>query len=90
MKPFEKCPICGEELIEKEVEKLLHGGNHTAIVYVQAAVCLHCGERLYKQETVRYFEQIRNKLRLQEVSEFFHLGQFFAIRREDDNLKLSE
>ena len=76
MKPFEKCPICGGELVEKEVEKLLHGGKHTAILRVQAEVCLHCGERLYTQDTVRYFEQIRSKLRRQEISEFQPLGRY--------------
>ncbi len=25
MKPFDKCPICGGQLLEKEVEKLLGG-----------------------------------------------------------------
>ncbi len=59
MRPFDKCLICGGELVEKEVEKLLRGGRHTAVLRVQAEVCLHCGERLYSQDTVRYFEKIR-------------------------------
>jgi len=61
------------------VEKLLHGGKHTAMIRVQAEVCLHCGERLYAEETVRYFEQIRNKLRRQETSDFRPVGQFFEV-----------
>jgi YgiT-type zinc finger domain-containing protein len=56
-KPFDKCPVCGGELEEKEVEKLLRGGVNTAIIRVRAEVCLHCGERLYSQETVRLFEE---------------------------------
>ncbi len=59
MRPFDKCLICGGELVEKEVEKLLRGGRHTAVLRVQAEVCLHCGERLYSQDTVRYFEKTR-------------------------------
>jgi YgiT-type zinc finger domain-containing protein len=62
MQPFDKCPVCGGELVEKEVEKLLRGGVHTAVVKVRAEVCLHCGERLYSAEMVRRFEQIRAKL----------------------------
>ena len=54
--PFEKCPLCGGELVEKPVEKLLRGGVHTAVLTVMAEVCLHCGERLYPEETVRRFE----------------------------------
>ena len=56
MKPFDKCPVCGGELVEKEVEKLLKGGIHTAVLKVHADVCLRCGERLYSAEIVSRFE----------------------------------
>ncbi|GAB4436605.1 MAG: hypothetical protein Kow00120_03700 [Anaerolineae bacterium] len=79
MMPFEKCPVCGGELVEKEVEKLLRGGNHTAVVRVHAEVCIRCGERLYAEETVRCFEQIRAKLAREEVSEFLPLGRSFQV-----------
>jgi YgiT-type zinc finger domain-containing protein len=79
MMPFDKCPICGGELVEKEVEKLLHGGIHTAILTVCAEVCLHCGERLYSQETVRRFEEIRAKLERQQTAEFEPLGLSFLV-----------
>ena len=62
MKPFEKCPVCGGEMVEKKVEKLLRGGANTAVVEVTAEVCSRCGERLYAQETVRRFEEIRASL----------------------------
>lgn len=79
MMPFEKCPICGGELVEKEVEKLLRGGIHLAVLKVQAEVCLHCGERLYSQETVRRFEEIRAKLERQDTADFEPLGQSFQV-----------
>jgi len=79
MKPFDKCPLCGGELAEKDVEKLLKGGIHTAVLKVRADVCLRCGERLYSVETVRRFEQIRQKLERQEVAEFQSLGQSFQV-----------
>ena len=79
MKPFEKCPVCGGELVEKEVEKLLRGGAHTAVLRVKAEVCLRCGERLYSQETVRRFEEIRSKLRRQETAEFRPMGLSFEV-----------
>ena len=50
MKLFAKCPVCGGELIEKEVEKILMGGSNTALVRVKAEVCLHCGEGIKDQE----------------------------------------
>jgi YgiT-type zinc finger domain-containing protein len=79
MMPFQRCPICGGEMVDKEVEKLLRGGKHTALLRLRAEVCLHCGERLYSQEDVRRFEEIRVKLERQEISEFQPMGQSFQI-----------
>lgn len=77
--PFERCPICGGELIQKTVEKLLRGGNHTAVLEVEAEVCLRCGERLYSAGTVRRFEEVRAKLERQELEEFQPLGRSFKV-----------
>ncbi len=82
MMPFPECPICGGEMVEKEVEKLLRGGIHTATIRVGAEVCLRCGERLYPQETVRRFQQIRASLERKEVAEFQLLGQSFQATME--------
>jgi len=79
MMPFKKCPICGGELVEKEVEKLLRGGVHTAVLNVCAEVCLHCGERLYSQEAVRRFEEIRGKLERQETEDLKPMGLSFQV-----------
>ena len=79
MIPFERCPVCGGEVVEKTVEKLLRGGNHTAVLEVRAEVCLHCGERLYSAETIRHFEEIRAKLARQELDEFQPLGRSFKV-----------
>ena len=57
------CPLCGGKLVEKDVEKVLRGGDHTAILRVRAEVCERWGERLYSEETVRKFEVVRGKLR---------------------------
>jgi YgiT-type zinc finger domain-containing protein len=79
MMPFSQCPICGGELAEKTVQKLLYGGVHMAVVQVQAEVCLECGERLYSQETVRRFAEIRAKLKNQELTDFIPIGQSFRV-----------
>jgi YgiT-type zinc finger domain-containing protein len=79
MMPFKECPVCGGELVEKEVEKLLRGGKHTAMLKVQADVCLRCGERFYAPDIVRRFEQIRAKLERQEVGGFEPMGQSFHV-----------
>ena len=57
--PLDKCPVCGGEIVEKEVEKVLRAGSLTETLKIQAAVCLQCGERLYTPEDVDRFEQIR-------------------------------
>ena len=72
-----KCPRCGSELVEKEVEKLLRGGVNVAAVMVNAEVCLRCGERLYPIETVKLFEKVRHKLAIEDVEEFEPVGQLF-------------
>lgn len=77
--PFEKCPVCGGDLVEKEVEKVLRGGVNTAVLKVCAEVCLRCGERLYSQETVRRFEQIRAKLERQDTKEFRAIGVSYQV-----------
>ncbi len=79
MRPFQECPVCGGQLVEKEVEKLLRGGVHTAVLKVRAEVCLRCGERLYSEQTVRRFEEIRAKLERQETAEFEVMGQSFQV-----------
>lgn len=79
MMPFHKCPVCGGEMVEKEVEKLLRGGVNTAVLRVQAEVCLQCGERLYPVETVEQFAAIRTKLARQEVADFKPLGRSFQV-----------
>jgi len=80
MVPFKECPFCGGELIEKEVEKILKGGSNTATVLVKAEVCSHCGERLYSEQTVRRFEEIRKKLERKDTKEFEPVGQSFFVK----------
>ena len=79
MEGFDKCPVCSGILKHKKVEKLLRGGNNTAIITVDADVCLHCGERLYSQETVGDFEKIRAKLAHEKVEQFQEIGRSYKI-----------
>jgi YgiT-type zinc finger domain-containing protein len=79
MMPFNKCPICGGELVKKDVDKILMGGNNTAVIRVGAEVCLHCGERLYAPEVIQQFEKIRYKLSHQQTNDFKLMGQAFQV-----------
>ncbi len=79
MEKLKQCPNCQGELTTKQVQKLLKGGVNTAIIKVEAEVCLNCGERLYKPDVVRQFAQIRTKLKNQETKDFELIGQSFNV-----------
>ena len=85
MIPFEKCPVCGGEMARKKVEKLLRGGTNTVSLRVDAEVCQHCGERLYSEDVVRSFEEIRAKLRKNEFDHLRALGRSFTVDEEWPN-----
>ena len=85
MEPFEKCPVCGGKLENKHVEKLLRGSGNTMSMQVLAEVCSHCGERLYSEDMVMLFEDIRGKLRNQDFSHFKALGQSFTVQQNWTN-----
>jgi len=82
LKPFANCPVCGGELAEKRVEKLLKGGCDTVSVKVSAEVCIHCGERLYNESVVKSFEEIRGKLRRRQFSQLRSLGKSFTVSED--------
>ncbi len=88
MKPFKECPVCGGELEDKQVEKLLRGGGNTVSMKVPAEIGLHCGERLYAEDVVKSFEKIRGKLHKQEFSHFRTLGQSFTVEENWPNKKI--
>jgi YgiT-type zinc finger domain-containing protein len=77
---FEVCPVCGGELVEKRVEKLLRGGTNMATITVDAMVCLRCGERYYPEGTVRRFENIRNSLARDQTDGLEHVGGAYEAR----------
>ncbi len=58
----ETCPVCGGMIVEKEVEKVVRGGNDVAVLKVLAGVCAKCGERLYDADTHRWIDQVRRYL----------------------------
>ncbi len=85
MKPFEKCPVCGGQLKQKQVEKLLNGGGHSIAVNVIADVCLQCGERIYSEDVIRTFEEMRNKLKKQDFDHLINTGQSFTVEENWPN-----
>jgi len=77
--PFDKCPSCGGELSDRVVEKLLQGGVDTAVLKVQAEVCLHCAGRIYPQKAIRQFEKVRERLERKETEGLQPVGRNYVV-----------
>ena len=73
------CPICGGQLIDKQVEVLLRGGDHTAVVHAPALKCVYCREELYAASIVREFERITSQLDRGDTDDFKPLGRVFEV-----------
>jgi YgiT-type zinc finger domain-containing protein len=71
-----RCARCGSsDLEDKEVEKLVRGGDDVAALQVRATVCHHCGERYLPVDAVRALEQARRDLAEGRLGRFRTLGQ---------------
>lgn len=66
-------------MIHKTVKEIVQGGGNTAIVAVEAEVCLHCGERLFTPETIAYFETISARLEKKETQGFQKVGAAYSV-----------
>jgi YgiT-type zinc finger domain-containing protein len=66
-------------MVSKEVEEIVRGGGNTAIIQVQADVCLHCGERLYTPETIARFESIATRLERKDTGGFKEVGISYSV-----------
>ena len=77
--PFDKCPLCGGELADRVVEKLLRGGVDTAVLKVQAEVCVRCAGRIYTQKAIRQFERVREKLETKQTGEMTKVGATYHV-----------
>jgi YgiT-type zinc finger domain-containing protein len=74
-----KCMRCGSfDLQDREVEKLVRGGDDVAVVRVHATVCRHCGERYLPDEVIRRLEETRHDLQEGKVGRFRPLGRVLA------------
>ncbi|HWC66271.1 MAG TPA: YgiT-type zinc finger protein [Thermoanaerobaculia bacterium] len=77
--PFDRCPLCGGELADRVVEKLLRGGVDTAVLKVQAEVCVRCAGRIYTQKAIRQFERVREKLETKQTGEMTKVGATYHV-----------
>ena len=74
-----RCVRCGAtDLEDREIEKLVRGGDDVAALRVQATVCRHCGERYFPDEAIRALEQVRRDLSEGKVAGFRTLGRLLT------------
>lgn len=74
------CPVCGEDLEVKEVEKVVTGGSDAAILTVEAGVCHRCGERVYSEETHELIQKVRRELREGDRKDLEKVGDTYRYR----------
>ena len=64
-----KCIICrGEDIQVADLKEELTVGNDVVYVPVRVPVCRTCGERYYDRRTVRYLEEVEEKLKSGKAS----------------------
>ena len=63
-----KCVICKSSDIQmKMVEEEIKSGRDIVLIPMEVLVCLNCGERYYDRKTMRKIEEIRERLRRQDL-----------------------
>ena len=59
-----KCVVCNSEDIQKkELEEEIRQGDNVILVPIETLVCSSCGERYYDRRTMRYLEEITEKIK---------------------------
>ena len=63
-----RCIVCkGSDIELKTVDEQIRTGRDILLVPMNILVCSNCGERYYDRKAVRKIEEIRTKLKNQEL-----------------------
>ena len=63
-----KCVICnGNEIETTEVKEEIAVDDNIIYVPIKIPVCKTCGERYYDRKTIRFLEEIKDKLDKEEL-----------------------
>jgi YgiT-type zinc finger domain-containing protein len=63
-----KCIVCkGSDIELKAVDEQIRAGRDIILVPMNILVCSNCGERYYDRKAMRTIEEIRTKLKNQEL-----------------------
>jgi len=75
-----RCVVCsGQDIERKRVEEEVRMENDVVWVPVELPVCRSCGERYYDRRTVRFLEEVEQRLRdekptLREIGKVLRYG----------------
>ncbi len=70
-----RCVVCNSEDIQKkELEEEIRQGDNVILVPIETLVCSSCGERYYDRRTMRYLEEITEKIK-SDKAELTQVGQ---------------
>ena len=59
-----KCIIChGENIIKTDLKEEVSYNNDIVYIPIAVLTCKDCGERYYDRKTVKYIEEIREKIK---------------------------
>ena len=77
-----KCVICHSSDIEKRaVEEEMYWGEDIILVPVEVLVCWSCGERYYYRKTMKFLEEMEDKIAAKQVK-LHPTGQVLKASRE--------
>jgi YgiT-type zinc finger domain-containing protein len=63
-----KCVVCkGSDIELKTVDEQIKTGRDIILIPMNILVCSNCGERYYDRKTMKKIEEIRTKLKNQEL-----------------------
>ncbi len=70
-----KCVICNsEDIRKKQVDEEVRKDNDVILVPIETLVCHACGERYYDRRTMKYLEEITEKIK-SDKAEMIEIGQ---------------
>lgn len=77
--PYPRCLIYGENFAKEPIHSVWDYDQETDTA-ILITVYRPDPKRLYKPEVIRYFAEIRTKLKNQETKDFELIGQSFSVR----------
>ena len=72
------CPVCGGEVIVKDITRMVKGGDNALVMKVEAGVCHKCGEEIFDYDTLQRIEKARKDLMENKTEQFKKIGNLYA------------